>query len=114
MGSELGEAIASTPTYERFAEAKTAVETDDEAQELISEFERERQAFALARQNGNATQEDLQSLQAKQDELHSLPVMASFLDAKSELQDRLEAVNEAVSAPLDVDFGGEAGGCCQD
>jgi cell fate (sporulation/competence/biofilm development) regulator YlbF (YheA/YmcA/DUF963 family) len=40
--------------------------------------------------------------------------MAEYLEAQSELQDRLESVNEAISDPLAVDFGGEAGGCCQD
>jgi cell fate (sporulation/competence/biofilm development) regulator YlbF (YheA/YmcA/DUF963 family) len=114
MARELGEAIASSPTYARYEAAEAAVEDDEEAQELVSEFERERQSFMLARQNGSATQEDLQELEAKQAELHSLPVMEEFLEAKSELQNRLEAVNGAISAPLDVDFGGEAGGCCQD
>jgi cell fate (sporulation/competence/biofilm development) regulator YlbF (YheA/YmcA/DUF963 family) len=114
MARELGETIASSPTYERYEAAEAAVEDDEEAQRLISEFERERQSFMLARQNGSATQEDLRELEAKQTELHSLPVMEEFLEAKADLQDRLEAVNEAISAPLDVDFGGEAGGCCQD
>ncbi|MFC4358893.1 YlbF family regulator [Halobium salinum] len=114
MGRELGAAIASSPVHERFVEAQAAVEDDDEAQALISEFEQERQAFTLARQNGSATQEDLRELQATQEELHSLPVMEEFLESKAELQGRLEAVNEAISEQLEVDFGGEAGGCCQD
>jgi cell fate (sporulation/competence/biofilm development) regulator YlbF (YheA/YmcA/DUF963 family) len=40
--------------------------------------------------------------------------MAEYLEAQAALQDRLETVNEAISEPLAVDFGGEAGGCCQD
>jgi cell fate (sporulation/competence/biofilm development) regulator YlbF (YheA/YmcA/DUF963 family) len=43
-----------------------------------------------------------------------MPKMATYLDAQEALQDRLESVNEAISEPLAVDFGGEAGGCCQD
>lgn len=113
MGRELGEAIAETPEYERFAEAKAAVEADDEAQEHIQEFQQLRQEFMMARQTGAADQESLQKVQTAQEELHALPVMTDYLDAQSDLQDRLEAVNEAISEPLDVDFGGEAGGCCQ-
>jgi cell fate (sporulation/competence/biofilm development) regulator YlbF (YheA/YmcA/DUF963 family) len=40
--------------------------------------------------------------------------MAEYLEAQAALQERLETVNEAISEPLAVDFGGEAGGCCQD
>jgi cell fate (sporulation/competence/biofilm development) regulator YlbF (YheA/YmcA/DUF963 family) len=68
----------------------------------------------FARQAGQATQEDLEEVQQKQEALHSLPVMETFLDAQEDLQARLEDVNRAISEPLAVDFGGEAGGCCQD
>jgi cell fate (sporulation/competence/biofilm development) regulator YlbF (YheA/YmcA/DUF963 family) len=114
MGTELGEAIAETDEYQRFEAAKEAVEADDEAQALIREFNQLREEFAFARQTGNATQEGMQKLQSKQSELHDLPVMAEYLDAQSALQSRLESINEAISDPLAVDFGGEAGGCCQD
>jgi len=114
LGHELGEAIADTPEYRAFEEAKAAVEADDEAQERISAFEQLREEFMFARQAGQATQEDLEEVQRKQEELHSLPVMETFLDAQEDLQARLEDVNRAISEPLAVDFGGEAGGCCQD
>ncbi|WP_129115701.1 YlbF family regulator [Halegenticoccus tardaugens] len=114
LGRELGDAIAETSEYRAFEEAKAAVENDAEAQETISEFEQLRQEFMLARQTGQATQEGLQKVQRAQQELHALPVMAEYLEAQEELQSRLEGVNEAISEPLAVDFGGEAGGCCHD
>lgn len=114
LGRELGERIAATPQYDEFEAAKVAVEADDEAQERIEEFQQLRQEFMLARQTGSADQESLEKVQRAQDALHSLPVMEEYLEAQSALQDRLEAVNEAISEPLAVDFGGEAGGCCQD
>jgi cell fate (sporulation/competence/biofilm development) regulator YlbF (YheA/YmcA/DUF963 family) len=114
LGRELGDAIAQTPEYEAFEEAKAAVENDDEVQAKISEFHSLRDEFVFARQTGEATQEGLRKVQAAQQELHSEPVMAAYLDAQDELQTRLESVNEAVSEPLAVDFGGEAGGCCHD
>ena len=114
LASELGSAIADLPEHERFREAEAAVAEDPEAQEMISEFERKREAFALARQTGDATQEDLHEVQRAQQELHEIPVMAEYLEAQSELDARLEAVNEAISEPLAVDFGEEAGGCCKD
>jgi cell fate (sporulation/competence/biofilm development) regulator YlbF (YheA/YmcA/DUF963 family) len=114
LGRELGAAIAETDEYERFEEAKAAVEADDEAQRRITEFNQLREEFMFARQTGNATEEGMRKLQAKQRELHDLPVMAEYLEAQSALQSRLESINEAISEPLAVDFGGEAGGCCQD
>ncbi|UIO98859.1 YlbF family regulator [Halobaculum sp. CBA1158] len=114
LASRLGDAIADIPEYRRFEEAQAAVQADDEAQERISEFERLRQEFAMARQAGRADQETMRKVQEAQRDLHSLPVMEEYVDAQDELQDRLETLNEAVSAPLEVDFGGEAGGCCQD
>ncbi|WP_227373583.1 YlbF family regulator [Haladaptatus halobius] len=114
MATELGEAIADTPEYQQFEEAKAAVEADEDAQEKIREFERLRQEFMLARQTGEATQEDVTKVQEAQQELHSLPVMEEYLEAQDKLDARLEDLNRAVSAPLAVDFGQQAGGCCQD
>jgi cell fate (sporulation/competence/biofilm development) regulator YlbF (YheA/YmcA/DUF963 family) len=114
LGHELGEEIAATPAYERFEEAKAAVENDDEAQEKIAEVERLRDEFVAARETGEASQEHIGKLQRAQNELHTMPVMEEYLNAQEALQNQLEAVNEAISEPLDVDFGGEAGGCCND
>ncbi|MEF8868830.1 MAG: YlbF family regulator [Haloarculaceae archaeon] len=114
LATDLGDAIADLPAYERFAEAKAAVESDEEAQERIQEFESLREEFMLARQTGDATNEDLRRLQEAQEELHDIPVMAEFLQARSELELILQELNETISAPLAVDFGEKAGGCCQD
>ena len=114
LGRRLGEAIAELPEYGAFEEAKTAVEADPEAQERIREFEQLRQEFVLARSSGEATESDLREIQAAQQELHGLPVMSEYLEAQEALVSRLEGVNEAISDPLVIDFGGEAGGCCHD
>lgn len=114
LGRKLGAAITELPEYQAFEEAQEAVKRDDDAQAKIQEFEQLRQQFMLARQTGQASKEDMQELQTKQQELHQIPVMAEFLDAQSELTDRLEEINKAISEPLAVDFGEEAGGCCHD
>jgi len=114
LGRELGEAIAETPAYERFEAAKDAVENDDAAQEKIAEVERLRDEFVAARDTGEATQEHIAKLQQAQNELHSMDVMEEYLNAQEALQGQLEEINRAISEPLAVDFGGEAGGCCHD
>ena len=114
LASEFGEAITEMPIYQRFAEAKRAVENDEDAQERIQKFEAIREDFMLARQTGQADEEDLRELQAAQEELHELDVMSDYLAAQSELELRLQELNEVVSEELVVDFGEKAGGCCED
>lgn len=114
LGRELGEEIEALPAYQDFEEAKAAVEADPDAQERIQAFEEQREEFMMKRQVGEATQEDLEAVQEAQNELHSVPIMEEFLAAQETLTDRLEKVNKAISEPLVVDFGGEAGGCCHD
>jgi cell fate (sporulation/competence/biofilm development) regulator YlbF (YheA/YmcA/DUF963 family) len=114
LGRKLGEQIARTTEYERFEEAREAVQRDEDVQAKIDDFEQLRAEFMQARETGQATNSGLQKVQAAQEELHSMPVMREFLDAQDDLTDTLETVNEAISEPLAVDFGGEAGGCCQD
>lgn len=114
IAAALGEAIAALPEYREFVAAKEAVEADETAQERIREFERIRQEYVHARETGQATEDHLRTLQSAQEDLHDVPVMADFLQAQSELEIRLQAVNEHVSDPLAIDFGEKAGGCCQD
>lgn len=114
LAGELGESIARTEEYEAYEAAQSEVKEHEQAQEKIDEFESLRQEFMLARQTGDASQEDLRKLQQAQEELHEIPVMAEYIEAQQRLDAELEAVNEAISDPLDVDFGEQAGGCCQD
>ncbi|MFC3476191.1 YlbF family regulator [Halobacterium litoreum] len=114
LARQLGEAITETPEYRAYEETKEAVETNEEVQSRISDFEDLRQDFMLARQTGDATQEDVQEVQEAQAHLHDHPVMAEYLDAQDALEAKFEALNELISEPLSVDFVGESGACCQD
>jgi cell fate (sporulation/competence/biofilm development) regulator YlbF (YheA/YmcA/DUF963 family) len=114
LARELGDAIRDLPAYERFEDAKRAVEENDEVQNRISEFESLREDFMLARQSGDADQEDVRRVQEAQQHLHDHPVMAEYLDAQDRLEERFEELNDAISEPLAVDFVGESGACCQD
>lgn len=114
LAGELAAALADTPEYERFVETKAAVERSPEAQAKVQEFERLRDEFVHARQTGEATQEDLRTLQSAQQDLHEVPEMAEFLEAQEKLDARLERLNVEISADLDIDFGDRIGACCQD
>lgn len=114
LGTQLGEAITETREYERFVDAKESVEASGEAQELIVEFNQLRQEFMLAQKVGEATNEDVAKVKQAQQDLHELPVMSDYLEAQDALANRLNAVNDAISEQLSVDFAGQASTCCQD
>lgn len=114
LAEELGDAISEMPVYRDFLEAKAAVEEDEELQAEIREFEQIREEFVMARQSGDATNEDLRELQRTQQELHEKPKMAEYLQAKSEIELQLQELDHVISESLEVDFGETAGGCCQD
>lgn len=114
LGRQLGDAITDLEAYRVFEQKSEAVENDDDLQAKMDAFEEKRRELMLARQTGEATHEDMAELKDLQQDLHSTPTMAEFLRAREALVDRLETVNEAISEPLEVDFGEEAGGCCQD
>lgn len=114
LAREFGEAITDLPEYRTFEESKQTVEESEAAQEKIREFERVREEFMLARQTGDATNEDLRTLQEAQESLHDVPEMSEFLAAQNELELRLQELNELLSDPLAFDFGQKAGGCCED
>ncbi len=114
LAGELGAAIADTAEYEKFVETKSTVEQSPDAQEAVREFERLRDEFMQARQMGEATQEDLKTLQGAQQQLHEVPEMAAFLEAQEALDARLERINETIATNLAIDFGDRIGSCCQD
>ncbi|MEF8813570.1 MAG: YlbF family regulator [Halovenus sp.] len=114
LAREFGEALAELPEYDTFLETKAAVEADKQAQEQIAEFERVREEYLAARQRGQATHEDLREMQDAQEALHDIPAMSEYLQAQNELELRLQALNEHLSEPLEIDFGDLASGCCED
>jgi cell fate (sporulation/competence/biofilm development) regulator YlbF (YheA/YmcA/DUF963 family) len=114
LATELGEVITELPAYEEFLEAKQAVESDPDIQEQVREFEQLREEFMLARQTGDASNDDLRELQEAQQALNDIPEMAEFQAAQNRLELSLQELNETISTPLEIDFGGKAGGCCED
>jgi cell fate (sporulation/competence/biofilm development) regulator YlbF (YheA/YmcA/DUF963 family) len=114
LARDLGAALAATPEHEAFVAARAAVEDDPEAQALIEEFEREREAFEAARARDEATRGDLRELERLQAELHDRETVSEFLAAKAALEDRLDAAAAAVSDPLALEFGAGTGDCCMD
>ena len=114
LAEELGETITRLPAYEAFLEAKEAIQSDPELQREMQAFENLREEFLMAREAGTASNDDLRELQAAQEELHANPKMSAYLQAKSDIELRLQEIDHIISEPLEVEFGQTAGGCCQE
>ncbi len=84
---------------------------DSEAQELINDFEKQRQLFIIKRASGEATKEDLDKVGELQEELNNLPTMEHFLETQQELLAQLEKTNEYISEELSLNFGEQISGC---
>tara|TARA_B110000263_G_C15195980_1_gene458335 strand:- start:247 stop:717 length:471 start_codon:yes stop_codon:yes gene_type:complete len=111
FGKLLGEAISNLSEYKTYEQLRDEVKKDIVAQDLINEFENQRQTFMVKRASGDATKEDLDKIGASQETLNNLPVMVKFLDAQKELSSRLSETNEHISESLSLDFGDQIGGC---
>ena len=117
LGHEVADAgnVAVPPPETREPDAGPPPEGHAKYLEETAEVSRRlREEFMMARQAGDATNEDLRELQRTQQELHEKPKMAAYLRAQSELELRLQELDEIISEPLEVDFGQTAGGCCED
>ncbi len=114
LAEELGSRITETDEYAAFEQAQSAVENDETVQAKIDEFEQIRQEFMMARETGQATEAGLQRVKDAQQELHAMSTMETYLEAQEQLETRLQRLNDAISDPLAIDFGGKAGGCCHD
>jgi len=114
LARELGDAITGLPEYQGYLDAKAAVESDQQAQERIEEFEQVREEYLVARQTNQAEDSDKQALTDAKRRLHALPVMKTYLRKQAALENRLQELDDLISQPLAVDFGEQAGSCCQD
>ncbi|MCU4719222.1 YlbF family regulator [Halapricum hydrolyticum] len=114
LATALGEAITDLPEYQAYLDAKADVEADEAAQQRIEEFEQVREEYMVAKQTNRADESDLDALKDAKRRLHALPVMKTYLRSQAALESRLQELDELISEPLAVDFGEQAGSCCQD
>ena len=114
LATALGGGITDLPEYQAYLDAKTDVEADEQAQKRIEEFEQVREEYLLARQTNRADESDREALKDAKQRLHALPVMKSYLRKQAALETRLGELDDLISEPLTVEFGQQAGSCCQD
>ena len=99
--AKLGELVAAHPAIKKFADAQKALSADDEANRLLSDFDRKVQVMARNEQMGQpvtpAERQAVESLQAK---LASNLKVKAFSIAQVDMTDFLRKVSQVWQRPV--------------
>jgi cell fate (sporulation/competence/biofilm development) regulator YlbF (YheA/YmcA/DUF963 family) len=105
---ELGKLLVNSEEYLALEKAETILEDDQEAVELLDNFEEKQQKFAGDRSN-NELREELQSLQ---DEMLANEKVNSYFQSQKQFNQLMNAVNGEISNILNPNQGCSCGGNC--
>ena len=101
--------LTESEPYQRFIESQQRLEADEEAQELIRDFQQKQQQL---QQNGfdQATMKELRELQEEMEENKTIQKVSH---AENELIALLEQTNDIISERIGQEFAQTiGGGCC--
>lgn len=107
--NEFIDQLTDSEPYQRFIESQQQLKADDEAQELVRDFQQKQQQL---QQNGfdQATMKELRELQREMEENDTIQDVSH---AENELIALLEQTNEIISERIGQEFAQTmGGGCC--
>lgn len=108
--TELGQALAESPQFKRFNEARDQADADKNAEQLIAQFQMKQMELQGKDELETAKiQKELQELQAQ---IESLPSMSELLIAQEEFQILMTQVNDVIGQFINPDAGQGCGGEC--
>lgn len=105
---ELGKLLVNSEEYLALEKAETILEDDQEAVELLDNFEEKQQKFAGDRSN-DELKEELQSLQK---EMLANEKVNSYFQSQKQFNQLMNAVNGEISNILNPNQGCSCGGNC--
>lgn len=109
------DALKSTPLVRHYQAAEQKFRADPGVQKLLAELRKKVEAFQRGREEGTASQEDIQELRDMQKQFQAHPSVQDFQEALQAVGLLFQETNEIISKVLGVDFGqtaGPAGGAC--
>jgi len=115
VGKKLGAAIAATPQYRAFPEAKQCYEGDANARELLGQYQSAQRTVQLIQQLRSDGAEEARKLEDLQKNIEANQTLAAYFDAQKKLIALLRELNEFISGQLNLDFAELAKpprGCC--
>ncbi len=112
---KLGRAIKESGAYKMFEEANRRLQGDDEARQLLREYQQEQQQVQMLQSWGGAGQDDLDRVEKMRIMMTGNPTLKELFRAQDELVTQLKEVNRLMTEKLGFDFADmtkPAGGCC--
>ncbi len=101
LAEDLGKELANQPATKKFMELQQQLSKDEDAQELLNEYEQQAQKMSQAQSQGEAIEpQDKQKLSDMQNKLSGNEVVKNFLSARVEYADMLRKINETITAQL--------------
>ena len=109
---QLGNILSETPEVQRFFKAHQAYQENDEARQIMTDWQQKAQQFNLKRQMGQPVDET--QIRQEEQKLYENPVIAELLNAQNDMKELLAEVNQKLSerAGFDLAANGRRGGCC--
>lgn len=105
---DLGRQLRSTDEFKTLAEAEEYLKKDLEAMKLMQDVHEAQQKIASLQQAGlQASEEQIEELSTRGEEMTSHPAVKSFYQAQQEFNGVLEAVNRAISEGMQGTEAGE-------
>jgi len=100
--------IEDSETYQQFVAASEQLETDDEAQQLRSEYRQKQRQLQM-----NFDQSLMAELQEIQQQLSETETIQRHQHARTELVELLQETNDVISESIGMEFAqSTGGGCC--
>lgn len=109
---ELGEMIEASEEWKALKEAETAQAEDDEAQQLVSDFNIKRMNLAREIQSGKITEEEAikKNNEAFAEMVAKSESIKKYVDAKDKFDKLVNSVNNVIN----MHIVGDQGGCTHD
>ncbi|MGM0420056.1 MAG: YlbF family regulator [Bacillota bacterium] len=99
---ELAEEIVDSSEFKEMKRAEKNITEDEEATELMQEFQSAQQRIQMAQMNGQEMgqdkQKEIQNLQAK---MQSNPKIKNFIEAQQNFSKVMETVNQTISEAIE-------------
>lgn len=94
---ELGEMIVDSSEYDELKEAEQAMEGNDEAKEILEEFQAQQKKMQMAQQNGKQITQDMQKeMQGLQAKMEQNEKIKEFMEAQQKFNKVMQTVNQVI------------------
>ena len=101
---ELADAILQLEEYREFVEMEQKLREDENAQQLLVEFQRKQQDFVTKQMSGEFDQELLNELTEIQSKLNAMESVINFIEAYNRLLAVLGEIVDLISERINLDL----------